>query len=419
MLDRRRFTQSLVVGMSLPVLSSAPWRLASAATAGRTALYVAVGPDLTLYDTGADGTAAVPRGTVTVPAPIQYVWKHPSKPFVFVASSNRFSSTTNDKHHVTTFRQDPVTGALTASGEPASLKARPINITVDAVGRFLLVAYNDPSHLGVHPIGEDGAVGAEIVQDGRVDAGVYAHQVRVLPSNRAAVVIARGNDPASGKPEDPGAIKLFTLTDGRLAAAQTVAPGNGYGFGPRHVDFHPSQPWMYAAIERQNSLQMYRIDNDRLSDAPVYTKTTLADPANTLPSQAAGAIHVHPGGGFLYLSNRADRRVDADGQKVFAGGENSIAVFALDPKTGEPTLVQSAPTRSFHVRTFTVDPAGKTLVAASVAPMAVKDGGGVSMVPATLSMFRIGDDGRLTLAATHAVDTAKGPMFWCGFLPLG
>ena len=64
-----------------------------------------------------------------------------------------------------------------------------------------------------------------------------------------------------------------------------------------------------------------------------------------------GAIHVHPGGRFAYVSNRADGTVEHRGEQVFNGGENSIAVFALDPQSGEPRRIQNAPTQGIHART--------------------------------------------------------------------
>ncbi len=37
---------------------------------------------------------------------------------------------------------------------------------------------------------------------------------------------SRGNDPAGGKPEDPGALKVFTFKDGQLTNRASVAPGD-------------------------------------------------------------------------------------------------------------------------------------------------------------------------------------------------
>ena len=93
------------------------------------------------------------------------------------------------------------------------------------------------------------------------------------------------------------------------------------------------------------------------------------------------------------------------GKKVFLGGENSIAVFAIDPTTGEPNLIQSADVHGIHPRTFSLDPSGRMLVSAQIRPMLVREGAAVKSVPANLTAFRVGADGKLTFANAYAVDT--------------
>jgi 6-phosphogluconolactonase len=66
---------------------------------------------------------------------------------------------------------------------------------------------------------------------------------------------------------------------------------------------------------------------------------------------------VHPNGRFVYLTNRAAATVELEGKKVFAGGENSVAVFSIDPATGEPTLIQNIDGRGIQLRTFAMQPA--------------------------------------------------------------
>jgi 6-phosphogluconolactonase len=46
-------------------------------------------------------------------------------------------------------------------------------------------------------------------------------------------------------------------------------------------------------------------------------------------------------------SDRASDTVEFNGQQVFAGGENSIGVIAIDPATGKPTLIQHATCTAF------------------------------------------------------------------------
>src|SRR5690606_14752533 len=108
---------------------------------------------------------------------------------------------------------------------------------------------------------------------------------------------------------------------------------------------------------------------------------------------------------------------DHEGRKVFGGGENSIAVFAIDPATGEPRLIQHADTHSYHVRTFAFDPSGRLMVTASIKPMAVRDGATIKTVPASLSVFRVGSDGKLEHVRIYDVDTGAGKThYWMGIV---
>jgi 6-phosphogluconolactonase (cycloisomerase 2 family) len=270
--------------------------------------------------------------------------------------------------------------------------------------------------MSVHPLGKDGAIGDEVKQTTPIDGGIYAHQVRMLPSNKALVLVTRGNNATPTKPEDPGALKVKALKNGQLSDIASIAPGAGYGFGPRHLDLHPSKPWMYVSIERQNQLQMYRLRGDGMDPAPAFVLTTLSEPGNLRPEQMVGPIHVHPNGRFVYLGNRASGMVEAQGRKVAAGGENSVAVFSIDPATGEPRMVQTIDTRGYHPRTFSIDPGGKMLVVANLMAMPVRDGDAVRTQPATLSAYRIGDDGKLTFARSYDIETNGMTQWWSGFI---
>src|SRR5207248_10216862 len=44
-----------------------------------------------------------------------------------------------------------------------------------------------------------------------------------------------------------GALKVFDYKAGVLGNKVSVAPNGGKDFGPRHLDFHPTKPWVYAA----------------------------------------------------------------------------------------------------------------------------------------------------------------------------
>jgi 6-phosphogluconolactonase (cycloisomerase 2 family) len=379
----------------------------------KTVYYASVGPVLSLCDIDIDGGALVKRCAVTLPANIQYAWPHPSRRFLYVVSSSGGPGIAGDKHYASALSIDPATGALRPHGEPAALPSRPIHACVDASGRYLLTAYNTPSAVSVHRINADGTIGAPVAQPGNLDTGIYAHQIRVAPDDRTVVLVTRGNNAGEGKPEDPGAIKTFRFHDGVLSDLASIAPGNGLGFGPRHLDFHPTEPWVFVSVERQNKLYVYALDGETgLGRDPLFNKDTLSDP-NTAVPQGAGPIHVHPNGKFVYLTNRTFPASGPGARKVAPGGENSVAAFAIDQTTGEPRLMQNLDGRGLQLRTFGIDPSGRLLVVASI--MAAEDG----TLPAGITVMRIGADGRLSFARKYDVDVGNAQQFWSGMVTLG
>ena len=426
MLDRRTFA-GLLGAAALPGTAQAKTTLP---------FYAATGPNLALYDLDPDAASLSLRSSIALPANIQYAWPHPSRRFLYVIASNSqppsgpagvAGSDTN--HYAFAFRVAP-DGSLTQQGEPVLLPVRPVHCSTDLKGHFLLIAYNNPSSVSVHPIGPDGGVGAAVPQYLKLDFGIYAHQVRATPINNTITLCSRGNDPVprtpgvvgSGKAEDPGAIEVFDIRPGgQLRQAQKVTLNGGMGFGPRHLDFHPTKPFVYVSMERQNSIYTYwLLEDGTLSEIPRFQRSALLDKQGKArhPGQTVGPIHVHPNGKFIYQTNRGSGTILVNGQKVSNGGENSIVVWNIDSTTGEPSLAQRIDARGFELRTFTIDPAGKVLVAAATTPLLVQDGRGVRTVSAGFSIFKILPNGTLDFVRKIDVDTSHGILFWCGLLTM-
>jgi 6-phosphogluconolactonase (cycloisomerase 2 family) len=386
----------------------------------RLALYSAVDDMLTHYDVDVDAATLTRRETLTMSARTQYAWPHPSLPVLYVTTSSGGPRVKSDFNHIQALAIAP-DGTLGFHGEPHRLSRRAVHMCVDPTGQYALNGHNHPhSGITVHRLADDGSIDSELSQDAKLDYGIYPHQVMVFPSGRTAMLVDRGNKPQAGKAEDPGALRTFAFDGGTLSAGAVVAPNGGFGFGPRHVSFHPGKPWLYASDERTNRLYMFRCQGDRLEAEPAFTRETLQHPSQVRPRQIAGPIHVHPSGQWAYVVNRADHTVPYNGSEVFDGGENNVAVFAIDPETGEPTLVQHADTQSFHVRTFACDPSGRLLVTASIKPLSVREGDDTRRIPAALSVFRIGPQGTLEFVRKYPVETAAGKLqYWTGMVALG
>jgi 6-phosphogluconolactonase len=376
--------------------------LAAAEPEPRLSLFAAMGRDLVQYDLDA-ASGGLNRGkSVACPANIQYVWQHPSRKFLYVAWSDGGpgsalgAPTGGANHGVTAFRLPD----LIPHGQPAKLHSRPVHISVDGGGRYLLAAHTIPSELTVHKVHPDGTLGEQIAQREKPDAGVYAHQVREKGGN--VVLTARGNLPSANKPEDPGVIRVFGLdrATGQLRTRASLTPqGGGFGFQPRHVDFHPTKPWMFVSVEGQNQLQVYR----QFRGGPIYTIRTLD---STRTGQSAGAIHVHPNGRFVYVSNRYTTGPE---------GENGIAVFEVDQRTGEPKRVQNADSQGVSPRTFSLDPNGRVLLVGNQVP------GKQPQVPANIAVFRVNAaDGKLEFVRKYDLPelTNASSLFWIGVVEL-
>src|SRR6201981_3273425 len=357
MFSRRTFLSLVAGSMAAPGLASAQ------PASQKVALYANVGGDLTHYDVAVAGTELIKRETVTLPAAVQYAWPHVSRRYLYVATSSSAPGygPQGTEHHVTAFRIDPESGALTRHGEPIRLPARPIHVSTDIPSENILVAFNNPSAVRVYRINKDFTPGEEVRQLGPIDAGIFAHQVRVTPANRLAILVTRGNEGTPTKPEDPGGLKVFDYKNGILTNEVSIAPNGGKEFGPRHLDFHPPQPWLDVSIETQNVTNMCRMEPGKIERDIAYSVTTLDQPNNIRARQAAGTVHVHPNGRFVYGANRAEATTDFQGKQVFKGGENSIVVYAIDQSTGEPTPIQHVETQKIHPRTFHIDASGGML----------------------------------------------------------
>jgi 6-phosphogluconolactonase (cycloisomerase 2 family) len=376
-------------------------------------VYAAVGEELIAFGLDVERATLTRQSSAMLPGFVQEAWASPSMPVLYVAWSNGGASYAGsgveplgDRHGITAFRIG-ADGAVHEHGAFAPLRSRPIHITGDGPGRHLLVAYNDPSGVSVHVINPDGSVGSEVPQRRSIDAGVYAHQVRVLPSNRAVIVVTRGNEPTASSREDPGALKVFRYDAGALSNEISIAPQNGVGFRARHLDFHPTRSWVFLTLESQNRLQVYRRTDDGLDPTPLFSVSTLSDGGANAQGQTTSTVHVHPNGRFVYVGNRGTPA---------AGRRNEIAVFRINEATGEPSLIQNVDTHGFTPRTFALDPSGRMLVVGNQSSASVRDGDSTTVVPANLAVFRVGGDGTLDFVQRHDVAVGRKPLWWMGIV---
>lgn len=281
---------------------------------------------------------------------------------------------------VSAFAIDPDTGDLRFLNMKASHGTDPCHLTVDATGRFLLVANFASGSVCVLPINADGSLAdaSQVIQhegssvDPKRQAGPHAHAVTLDRANRFLFVPDLGMDKVM--------IYAFDATSGRLTAnpAQPFLATKP-GAGPRQMAMHPGGALAYLINELNSTVTACRYNSDAGSLSEIGTVSTL--PAGFDGDSTCAEIQIAPSGRFLYGSNR---------------GHNSIAIFAIDPDAGTLTPVGHESTRGEIPRNFEVSPTGAFLAAAN------QDSN-------TVVMFRVDQEtGRLT--ATGNVVEAGTPI---------
>jgi hypothetical protein len=241
-----------------------------------------------------------------------------------------------------------------------------------------------------------------------LDTGIYAHQVRVNPSNKTVFLVTRGNGPTKTKPEDRGAVKIFSYADGMLMNLASIAPNGGVNFQPRHLDFHPTQPWVFLSLERQTQLQVYHLTKDGSLDAlPLFTKDSVANPAQKARLQNSGTLHVHRTASSC-IRPRARQAQTRTKKRFWAEPEQHCGV-GDQSADHEPTLLQNADTHGAEPEHLRSTPALRCWW------------WGIRPLSREVSQLsRIPRSGRrkLDFVRKYDVDTSGGSLFWMGIVPL-
>jgi len=242
---------------------------------------------------------------------------------------------------VSAFAIDAQTGALHLLNQRSSVGDGPCHLTVDAGGRFVLVANYGGGSVAVLPILDDGSLdeASDFVQhrgssvNPQRQEGPHAHSVILDAANRFAFVADLGLDRVM--------IYRFDAGRGRLLPNEPAFALLKPGAGPRHFTFHPDGRHAYVINELDNTVTAFDYDPERGALREMQTLSTL--PTGYAEVNYCADIHIAPSGRFLYGSNR---------------GHDSIALFAIDG-AGRLTSLGQQPTGGRWPRNFALDPVGR------------------------------------------------------------
>ena len=265
---------------------------------------------------------------------------HPNGRFLYAANE------VSDASAVSAFAIDTKSGKLTPLNQQTFAGSGACHISVDATGKCLLVANYNSGSIAALPIHADGTLGettGAIQHTGSGanptrQAGPHAHFILPSPDNRFALNCDLGLDKIF--------IYRLDATAPELAANDPPFASVAPGAGPRHLIFSPNGKFVYVINELASTVTEFTYDATNAAMTEVQTISTL--PKDFSKNNTAAEIAMLPSGKFLYASNR---------------GHNSIAIFAVDQKSGALTPVGHQPTQGRTPRHFAIDPTGRWLLA--------------------------------------------------------
>ena len=249
---------------------------------------------------------------------------------------------------VSAFGIDQKSGMLTLLDQQPSTGAAPCYISLDRTGKNALVANYTGGNVALLPLRPDGQLAPASATDQhqpplgphKNQDHAHAHCFLPDPANRYAFAVDLGTDKVLGYRLDAASGQFTAMP----APAFTAQPGAG----PRHLTFHPNGRYAYLENELNSTVTALSYDAAAGTFQEIQTQTTL--PRGFVGDNSGADVHVSPDGRFVYTSNR---------------GDNSLAVFSIDPATGRLTLVEHVSTQGKTPRNFSLDPSGSLLLVAN------------------------------------------------------
>jgi len=267
---------------------------------------------------------------------------HPNGKFLYAVSEGGGAGS------VGAYAIDADAGDLKFLNQQPSGGAGPCHVSIDHTGRNLLVANYGSGSAAVIPIESDGRL-AEPTGSARHEgssvnpkrqSGPHAHSINVSPDNRFAFVADLGIDK----------IMIYRLDaeKGTIAANTPPYAEVKPGSGPRHFAFHPDGNYAYVINELDCTMTAFAYESASGALTEIQTITTL--PSGFDGSNTCAEVRVHPGGKFLYGSNR---------------GHDSIVVYRVDLGKGTLTFVEHETADIKTPRNFNIDPTGRFCLVAN------------------------------------------------------
>ncbi|MEM5316359.1 lactonase family protein [Paraburkholderia sp. JHI869] len=261
------------------------------------------------------------------------------------ANGERLYTVHGDLSDISAFKVDKASGSLTFLNKQSTEGKNPVHLAIDPSGRYVVVSNHIGSSLAVLPIAADGSL-EPLTQLVHLEGPIGPHRVEQKqskphfnpfdPSGRFVIVPDKGLDRTFS----------FRFENGQLTPANPPFVASREGAGPRHIAFHPQGHYAWVVNELDSTVTTYRYDAANGSLTPLQVVSSVPD--TYTGNSRASEIEVDRSGRFVYASNR---------------GDDSIAVYRVDPANGHLHLVNAVPSQGKTPRFFTTTPDGHFMYA--------------------------------------------------------
>lgn len=277
-----------------------------------------------------------------------FVTVHPNQKYLYAVAEVSESSGVPGGA-VMAYEIDRSNGKLSRINQQSTGGTGPCHVSIDASGKFAVVANYGGGSVAMLPVNEDGSLepsshfiqhyGGTKVNPQRQEKA-HAHSANLSPDNRIAVINDLGLDQLRVYEMDLDAGKLNFNEDSSISSTP--------GAGPRHFDFHPNGKYAYAINELGCTVTAYNYDAASGKLSEINTLSTL--PEGYEGENTTADIHVSPDGRFVYGSNR---------------GHNTLAIYKIDESDGSIEFVGDQSTGGKTPRNFAIHPDGTYLYVAN------------------------------------------------------
>jgi len=267
-----------------------------------------------------------------------YVTVHGDK--LYAVSSDKQSE---DESTLRAFQLSEDASSLELLSEVSSKGLNPCHIAVAGQGVSLLAANYSSGSIVQYTLKPDGSIGDnwyfQQFQGQSVNAnrqtGPHAHYINSTRDNKFVLTADLGTDKVMvHQVGDKGKIQPY-----QEQPFINLPPGSG----PRHIDFHANNRWIYVLNELNSTITTVEYQQGKFK--VLATISTLPEGFEGVSYSAA--VRIHPNGKYVYSSNR---------------GADDLSVFEIE-KNGTLQLVQNFGNGVGWVRDFNLSPSGNFIVA--------------------------------------------------------